>query len=89
MESLESMKNDIYKLDYDIALLGCGAYGMPLGHFIKSVMKKTSIYIGGGLQILFGIKGSRWDNHETISKLYNELDVYLPINLNNLKHPYF
>lgn len=24
-----------------------------------------------------------------MSKLYNELDVYLPINLNNLKHPYF
>lgn len=71
VESLNFMKNEIEKIDFDIALLGCGAYGMPLGSFIKNKMKKTSIYIGGSLQILFGIKGKRWDNHEIISKHYN------------------
>jgi hypothetical protein len=30
------------------------------------------VHIGGSLQILFGIKGKRWDEHETISKMYNE-----------------
>ena len=66
-----TMQNDIDKIDFDIALLGCGAYGMPLGSFIKTKKKKTAIYIGGGLQILFGIKGTRWDSHEVVSNLYN------------------
>lgn len=71
IESLNSMRDDISNLDFDVAILGCGAYGMPLGSFIRHNLKKTCVYIGGGLQLLFGIKGSRWDNHEFISKLYN------------------
>ena len=70
IESLNAMKNDISDLDFDVALLGCGSYGMPLSSFIKTDLKKSSIYIGGGLQLLFGIKGSRWDGHE-YSKYYN------------------
>lgn len=71
-ESLKVMKEDISKIDFDIALLGCGGYGLPLVNFIKTEMVKSAIYIGGGLQILFGIKGKRWNNHDVISKLYNE-----------------
>ena len=71
LESLEFMKNEISDIDFDIALLGCGGYGMPLASFIKNELGKPSIYIGGGLQILFGIKGDRWDNHEDVGKLYN------------------
>lgn len=75
-ESLDIMKNDISNIDFDIALLGCGSYGLPLVNFIKNEMNKSAIYIGGGLQILFGIKGSRWENHNIISNLYNEYWVY-------------
>jgi hypothetical protein len=71
IESLNIMKNDIQKIDFDIAIMGCGAYGMPLSNFIKTKIHKTAIYIGGGLQILFGIMGNRWDNHE-ISNYYNK-----------------
>ena len=39
--------------------------------FIKNDLNKPSIYVGGGLQILFGIKGDRWDNHEDVSTFYN------------------
>ena len=28
--------------------------------------------MGGATQILFGIKGNRWDQHSVIGKLYNE-----------------
>lgn len=70
-EALEWMKMQIAAVDFDIALLGCGAYGIPLQAFIKS-LGKQSVYIGGGLQILFGIKGKRWDSHPFISQLYNE-----------------
>ncbi|WP_282118130.1 hypothetical protein [Maribacter aquivivus] len=70
-EALDYMKNEIDKIDFDIAIIGCGAYGLSLGAHIKRKGKKA-IHIGGATQILFGIKGSRWDNHPIISKLYNE-----------------
>ena len=54
-----------------IALIGCGAYGLPLAAHVKRI-NKQAIHMGGALQILFGIKGKRWDNHPTIGNLYNE-----------------
>jgi hypothetical protein len=60
-EALDYMKEEISKIDFDICILGCGAYGLPLAAHAKSIGKK-SFHIGGGLQLLFGIKGKRWDN---------------------------
>lgn len=71
-ESLEITKEKINKEDFDIALLGCGSYGLPLVNHIKNKLNKTAIYIGGALQIMFGIKGKRWDNMPKVNKLYNE-----------------
>ena len=70
-QALEFMKNLILKKDFDIALIGCGAYGFPLAAHVKRIGKQA-IHLGGSLQILFGIKGKRWDNNPVISKLYNE-----------------
>ena len=70
-QALEFMKNKISKKDFDIALIGCGAYGFPLAAYVKEIGKQA-IHMGGGLQILFGIKGKRWDNHPIIGKFYNE-----------------
>lgn len=56
-EALEKMKNDIAKIDFDVAIIGCGAYGLPLAGYIKEELHKKSIHIGGGTQLLFGIKG--------------------------------
>lgn len=70
-DALDYMAGEINKIDYDIALIGCGAYGMPLASKIKEQGKKA-IHIGGSLQIFFGIKGKRWDNIPEISKFYNE-----------------
>ena len=69
-----TMCNDIQKIDFDIAILGCGGYGLPLCHFIKNKMKKSAIYIGGGLQLLFGVMGKRWENTETWKKIIKEND---------------
>lgn len=70
-DSLNLMKNKIDQLDFDISILGCGAYGLLLANYIKN-KGKQAIHIGGGLQILFGIKGKRWDNHPEISRLFND-----------------
>jgi len=70
-EALEFMYQETKKYDFDIALIGCGAYGLPLASKIKKD-DRIAIHMGGALQLLFGIKGNRWDHHQEISKLYNE-----------------
>ena len=70
-DALEYMYDEAMKKDFDIALIGCGAYGFPLAAKIKKAGKQA-VHIGGSLQVLFGIKGKRWDNHEIIGKMYNE-----------------
>lgn len=66
-EALEYMEGEIDAKDFDIALIGCGAYGFPLAAYVKRIGKKA-IHIGGALQLFFGIKGKRWDNYP----FYNE-----------------
>lgn len=70
-EALEYMKNKIDSYNYDVAIIGAGAYGLPLASHIKN-QGKISIHLGGATQIMFGVKGKRWDNHPVISKLYND-----------------
>lgn len=60
-EALTFMKNEISKSDFDICLIGCGAYGFPLAAHVKRIGKKA-IHMGGSLQLLFGIMGNRWDH---------------------------
>lgn len=60
-EALETMKQEISNINFDICLLGCGAYGLPLAAHVKRLGKKA-VHFGGGLQLLFGIKGKRWDD---------------------------
>jgi hypothetical protein len=53
--------------DFDIALVAAGGYGMLLSNFIYKEKKRSVMYIGGALQLFFGIIGKRWfDNKEII-----------------------
>lgn len=61
-EALESMKNQIDAVDYDICIIGCGAYGFPLAAHVKRNGKKA-FHMAGATQLLFGIKGKRWENY--------------------------
>lgn len=58
-EALEYMKKEIDACDYDIALIGCGAYGMCLAAHVKR-MGKQAIHLASMTQMLFGIYGRRW-----------------------------
>lgn len=74
IETFDIMCKDIMNLDFDIALLGCGGYGLPLCDFIKNKLVKSAIYIGGGLQMMFGVMGNRWEKTEywkNIIKIHN------------------
>ncbi len=71
-DALETMCNDLSNINFDIALIGAGAYGLPLAAHIKK-MKKKAVHIGGATQLLFGIRGKRWDNYPLFrEKYYNK-----------------
>lgn len=69
-EALDYMHKTALEYDFDVAIIGCGAYGMPLAAKLKQ-SGKIAIHLGGATQLLFGIKGARWDNDKR-GKLYNE-----------------
>lgn len=70
-DALESMKDEVAAKQFDVAIIGCGAYGFPLAAHVKR-LGKQAVHLGGATQILFGIRGNRWDKHPVISSLYNE-----------------
>lgn len=68
-DALQWMKDEMDKIDYDICLIGCGAYGFPLAAHAKRKGKKA-VHLAGALQLLFGIRGARWEN-PNYNKTYN------------------
>ena len=61
-EACDIIFNDIKNIDFDIAFLSCGCYANELGYRIKNILKKKAIYLGGGLNLLFNIRGKRYEN---------------------------
>lgn len=70
-DALDYMYDAAAKIDFDIAIVGCGAYGLPLAARLKQ-SGKTAIHMGGVTQFLFGIKGNRWDVKKEYRSFYNE-----------------
>lgn len=70
-EALEYMYEEALKIDFDIAIIGCGAYGMPLAAKLKKAGKQT-IHLAGATQILFGIKGRRWIDNPRSQVEFND-----------------
>ena len=81
-EALDWMKTRMDATDYDVALIGCGAYGFPLAAHAKR-MGKQSVHLGGALQLLFGIRGKRWDDPSYGKETLQDKGSYLQLfNLN-------
>ena len=70
-DALDYMYEASLNINFDIAIIGCGAYGFPLAAKLKQ-KKKKAIHLGGPTQLLFGIKGKRWDTRPEITCFYNE-----------------
>ena len=63
-EALEYMKGQIDECDYDVAIIGCGAYGMSLAAHVK-LQGKVAIHLAGWTQMLFGVYGERWVSQQS------------------------
>lgn len=68
-DALDYMKEQIDRADFDIALIGCGAYGMNLAAHIKR-KNKVAIHLAGWTQMLFGVYGKRWIQDQPEFKKY-------------------
>ncbi|MCI1245278.1 MAG: hypothetical protein LKG11_04990 [Bacilli bacterium] len=71
MAALKRVEDEIAKTDFDVALIGAGAYGSLLCFYIRS-LGKTAIQTGGSTQTLFGIIGKRWENRPHVASRINE-----------------
>jgi hypothetical protein len=71
LEALDKLTERVLQRSFDVALLGCGAYGLPLAAAIKR-SGRQAIHLGGALQVLFGIRGRRWERIPTIAALMND-----------------
>ena len=70
-EGLESLSEEILKKKFDVALIGAGAWSLPLSARIKKT-GRSAIHFGGETQLLFGIKGKRWENYG----IYNDAWIF-------------
>lgn len=60
-DRLNRMIEESLRHEFDLAIVGCGSYGLPLSAALKSAGRPV-IHLGGETQILFGIRGKRWDS---------------------------
>jgi hypothetical protein len=69
-DAVDKLEREVVATGATVALIGCGGLGMILGARLKR-RGVSAIILGGAVQVLFGIKGRRWANHEIISKFWN------------------
>ena len=58
--------------DFDVALVAAGGYGMLIADHIFTKMNRSVMYIGGALQLFFGIIGKRWFDNKEILAFVND-----------------
>jgi len=69
--AFQELEDRVLSQAFDVALIACGSYGLPLASSIKN-NGRQAIHMGGSLQLLFGILGRRWERDATISTLINK-----------------
>lgn len=71
IDAVDWIVSEVVRQGSRFALIGCGGIGMLVALKLKE-RGVIAIVLGGAIQVLFGIKGRRWENHSVISKFWNE-----------------
>lgn len=74
-DAYRHMESEILQIQFDVALIGCGAYGYPLTAAIKRAGKQA-IEMCSAVQLIFGIKGKRWVRNENYTRWWNDAWQY-------------
>lgn len=69
--AFDYMRDAISAIDFDVALIGCGAYGFPLAAHVKR-LGKHAVHLGGATQYLFGIRGNDSDKNPVKRAMYTD-----------------
>jgi hypothetical protein len=69
--ALDAMREQMANMRFDVAIVGAGAWSLPLIAHAKT-LGGCAIHLGGGTQILFGILGGRWQSHPEVSSFRND-----------------
>ena len=69
--ALDALRAQMAASSFDAALVGAGAWSIPLVAHARS-LGAWAIHLGGVTQILFGIKGNRWEQNQRIMAFCNE-----------------
>jgi hypothetical protein len=69
--AVNSVVKQVVESRASIAIIGCGGLGMLIGAELKK-RGIIAIVLGGATQVLFGLKGMRWEKHSVISRFWNE-----------------
>lgn len=56
--------------EFDVALIGAGGMSLPLAVHAKN-LGAVGIHLGGATQLLFGIRGRRWDESVDMQQFFN------------------
>lgn len=70
--ALADLQEQMANSDWDIAIVGAGAYSIPLCAHARTKLGRAAVHLGGATQLLFGVRGRRWESHEFIRTLFNE-----------------
>jgi hypothetical protein len=69
--TLDRLAEAVAAIDFDVMLVGAGAYSLPLCAEAKR-LGRIGVHLGGTTQILFGILGGRWNGNELVERYANE-----------------
>lgn len=71
LSQFKAFEKKLLERDFDVALIGAGAYGLPLAHSV-SLSGRKAIHTAGVTQIIFGVIGSRWQSYPPLKGFIDE-----------------
>lgn len=69
--ALDALKRELAAEPFDVAIIGAGAFSIPLAVESKR-LGGIGIHLGGATQLLFGVLGGRWDKSEFLRQFVND-----------------
>ena len=78
IDNYEKLTDQIFSKDFDIVIVGAGGYSLPICAYIKAI-GKSAIHLGGATQVLFGIRGSRFDRNFADKEWYGTEHFIRPL----------
>lgn len=73
-ELFHGLVESVCSKEFDVAIIGAGPFGLPLAAEVKKAGRQA-IHLAGATQILFGIRGTRWNRDAEVKALFNDFWV--------------